>query len=100
MKRRSRRTPPITRVAWISLWESLHTYVVHNVYKDAEFTKPFSQEECAQYVEHLPEIFYHAGTRIEKKEFLNSWECIVRHTSRLLENVRVDPPPNSELGLL
>ena len=61
---------------------------------------PYTQEECAQYVEHLPEIFYHAGTRIEKKEFLNSWECIVRHTSRLLENVRVDPPPNSELGLL
>ena len=55
--------PPAIRAPWARLWESLHTNVVHNVFKDGALTTPYNKEECSAYIdiEHLPETFMHEG---------------------------------------
>ena len=45
-------------------------------------------------VENLPETFVHEGNKINKSEFLNSWEHVVQYNSRLLDEARETPPPD------
>ena len=80
--------------------------VVHNIFKDDNFTTPYTKasnphkgggnaaEECATYVEHLPDTFIHAG---HKQPFLDSWDNIVQHASRTLDRAATEqkPPPNA-----
>lgn len=76
--------PPGVRAPWARLWEALHTNVIHNVFKDGAFLTPYSKEECSAYLEHLPGTFVHEGRSIHKKEFLDSWDEIVSHATRVI----------------
>ena len=64
---------------------------MHNVDKDNEPGRPYTKEECAQYLDHLPEIFEHAGSKITKEAFLDSWTTIVQHASSLLDKAEPNP---------
>ena len=70
--------------------------MVHNIFKDGAFTTPYSREECATYVEHLPEVFKHEGRIIKKTEFLSSWDTVVDHGLKIIGKSSERPPPDSK----
>ena len=70
--------------------------MVHNIFKDGAFTTPYSREECATYVEHLPEVFKHEGRIIKKTEFLSSWDTVVDHGLKVIGKSSERPPPDSK----
>eukprot|EP00967_Tisochrysis_lutea_P120367 scaffold197272_cov31-Tisochrysis_lutea.AAC.4 len=54
--------------------------------------QPYTREECAKYLEHLPNTFEHSGSKINKEAFLDSSpSCsIARGTSRRKDSRRRD----------
>ena len=76
------RPPPITitRAAWISLCVAAgnrrctRTSHTARLQQDDKFTELYTKEDCAQYLDHVPEVFEHAGSKVNKREFLDSWE--------------------------
>ena len=65
------------------------------MFKDGEFTTPYSEEDCSAYVEHLPEAFIHEGRTVHKKEFLETWDEVVRHAKSILGRARERSPPDT-----